>query len=62
MVGYRRWEVWGHGLTRFKAGWWWSMTVQKDFDPAEFSKTYRDFWHTPGTVYMEVIATESDHR
>ncbi len=55
LVGYRRTEVWGHGRTALKPGWWWSITVRTNYPVAKLAKTYRDFWKTPSSVFVEVI-------
>ncbi len=31
VLGYRRAEVWGHGSTILKPGWWWTMTVTTNY-------------------------------
>lgn len=55
LVGYRRTEVWGHGRTALKPGWWWSITVRTNYPVAKLAKTYREFWKTPSSVFVEVI-------
>lgn len=55
VVGYRRTEVWGHGRTALKPGWWWSITVRTNYPVAKLAKTYRDFWQTSSSVFVEVI-------
>jgi hypothetical protein len=55
VVGYRRSEVWGHGRTALKPGWWWSITVRTNYPVAKLAKTYREFWKTPSSVFVEVI-------
>jgi hypothetical protein len=55
VVGYRRTEVWGHGRTGLKPGWWWSITVQTNYPATKLAKVYREFWKTPSSVFVEVI-------
>ena len=55
VVGYRRGEVWGHGRTGLKPGWWWSITVRTNYPVAKLAKSYREFWKTPSSVFVEVI-------
>jgi hypothetical protein len=55
VVGYRRTEVWGHGRTTLKPGWWWSITVRTNYPVAKLARTYREFWKTPSSVFVEVI-------
>ncbi len=55
VVGYRRSEVWGHGRTGLKPGWWWSITVRTNYPVAKLAKSYREFWKTPSSVFVEVI-------
>jgi hypothetical protein len=53
--GYRRAEVWGHGRTVLKPGWWWTMTVTTNYSVEKLVRAYRQFWKTPNTVFVEVI-------
>src|ERR1051326_3431167 len=55
VLGYRRAEVWGHGRTTLKPGWWWSMTVKTNYSVAKLVRTYRDFWKSPSGIFVEVI-------
>jgi hypothetical protein len=55
VLGYRRAEVWGHGRTTLKPGWWWSMTVKTNYSVGKLVRTYRDFWKSPSGVFVEVI-------
>lgn len=55
VVGYRRTEVWGHGRTALKPGWWWSITVRTNYPVSKLAKSYREFWKTPSSVFVEVI-------
>lgn len=56
--GYRRLRVFGHGRHRFKAGWWWVMTVYPDFKTDDFIKEYATYWNTSKTIYVEEINNE----
>ena len=53
--GYRRTEVWGHGRTIMKPGWWWTMTVATNYTVDKLVGAYRGFWKSPNTVFVEVI-------
>ena len=55
VLGFRRTEVWGHGRTGLKPGWWWSITVRTNYPPTKLAKTYREFWKTSNSVFVEVI-------
>jgi hypothetical protein len=55
VVAYRRAEVWGHGRTSLKPGWWWSVTVRTNYSVAKLARTYRGYWKLPGSVFVEVI-------
>ena len=55
VIGYRRTEVWGHGRTGLKPGWWWSITVRTNYPAAKLAKSYREFWKTSSSVFVEVI-------
>lgn len=60
--GYRREEVWGQGKGAFKAGWWWTITVGKDFSVDQFVENYRTFWHAPVSVRVEVISNDAGYK
>lgn len=55
VLGYRRYEVWGHGRTVPKPGWWWTMTVSTNYSVEKLVRAYRDFWKSPNAVFVEVI-------
>jgi len=55
VIGYRRTEIWGHGRTALKPGWWWSITVRTNYPVTRLAKTYREFWKTQSSVFVEVI-------
>lgn len=59
--GYRRYRVMGHGRTKFKAGWWWIMTVRNDFKTEDFVKDYSQFWKNPNTVYIEELVSDPQY-
>jgi hypothetical protein len=61
VVGYRRTEVWGHGRTALKPGWWWSITVRTNYPVSKLAKSYREFWKTPSSVFVEVIDNRGHH-
>ena len=55
VLGYRRAEVWGHGSTVLKPGWWWTMTVTTNYSVQTLMQAYRDFWKSSNAVYVERI-------
>jgi hypothetical protein len=55
VLGYRRAEVWGHGRTTLKPGWWWTMTVMTNYSVQTFIQAYRNFWKSSNAVFVEVI-------
>ena len=55
VTGYRRAEVWGHGRTSLKPGWWWSVTVRTNYTVGKLSRAYRGFWKVPSSIFVEVI-------
>jgi len=55
VLGYRRAEVWGHGKTQLKPGWWWTMTVTTNYSVQNLMHAYRDFWKSSNAVFVEVI-------
>jgi len=55
VLGYRRVEVWGHGRTGFKPGWWWTMNVHTNYSAADLAESYRNFWKAPQPLFVEVI-------
>jgi hypothetical protein len=55
VLGYRRTEVWGHGRTVLKPGWWWTMTVSTNYPLEKFVLTYRNFWQSSNAVFVEVF-------
>jgi hypothetical protein len=52
--GYRRHEVYGKGRSDAKSGYWWVLTVNKDYDVSEFVTEYQKYWKTKDAVYVEV--------
>jgi hypothetical protein len=55
VLGYRRVEVWGHGLTTFKPGWWWSLNVTTNYQVGQLAQAYHDYWNSRAPVFIEVI-------
>lgn len=55
VLGYRRVEVWGHGRTGFKPGWWWTMNVFTNYSADDLAEAYRKFWKAPQPLFVEVI-------
>lgn len=55
VLGYRRVEVWGHGTSEFKPGWWWSVNVTTNYTAGDLVRAYRNFWNPPSPVLVEVI-------
>jgi len=53
--GYRRYEVWGHGRTVPKPGWWWAATVSTNYSVTDLVRAYRDFWKSSNSVFVEII-------
>jgi hypothetical protein len=53
--GYRRVEAWGHGRSRFKPGWWWTMRVNRGYSVEKLAKEYREFWGTTEPMFIEVF-------
>jgi len=60
VLGYRRAEVWGHGSTVLKPGWWWTMTVTTNYSVQNLLGTYRDFWKSSKAVFVERIENPSE--
>jgi hypothetical protein len=54
VLGYRRVEVWGHGRTVLKPGWWWTMAVSTNYSVDKLNRAYRDFWKSSNSVFVEV--------
>ena len=55
VLGYRRAEVWGHGRTVLKPGWWWTMTVTTNYSVQTLLQSYRGFWKSTNAVFVEQI-------
>ena len=62
VTGYRRYEVTGKGRGVVKQGWWWVLTVDKDYTVEEFVATYRDFWGAKDIIYVELTGDEGTYR
>jgi len=55
--GWRRYPVVGRGRVAKKDGWWWTTTVDSDFNTAELAKMYAGFWNTGDErIYVEEIS------
>ena len=55
VLGYRRVETWGHGQTKFKSGWWWTVNALTNYSVGDLAHTYRDYWKSPRPVLIEVV-------
>jgi hypothetical protein len=55
VLGYRRTEVWGHGRSMFKPGWWWTVNVHTNFTVTDMAQAYHSFWKGSGPVFIEVV-------
>jgi hypothetical protein len=55
VLGYRRAEVWGHGRTTLKPGWWWTMTVTTNYSVQNLLHAYRGFWKSTNAMFVERI-------
>jgi hypothetical protein len=55
VTGFRRYEVYGHGRTRYKTGWWWVLNVSKAFDTKSLVVEYSTFWKSKQDVYVEEL-------
>jgi len=53
--GFRRYEVYGAGRAQPKYGYWWVLTVSRDYTLPEFVGTYRSFWGSTKPIYVEVL-------
>jgi hypothetical protein len=55
VLGYRRAEVWGHGRTTLKPGWWWVTTVTTNYSAEKLVGVYRNFWKSSNAVFVEIF-------
>jgi hypothetical protein len=60
--GYRRYEVWGHGVSEYKPGWWWVIRVREPFTAERLISEYRAFWKTPWPMFVEVLENKASYR
>lgn len=60
VLGYRRAEVWGHGRTSLKPGWWWTLTVTPAYNVQSLHHAYRGFWKSTNAVYVEITENPSE--
>jgi len=63
VVGYRRWEVFGHGTSTPKHGYWWVLTVREEFTIPDLEKAYREHWGMPEEkqLYIETVRREAKY-
>lgn len=60
--GYRRYEVFGHGKSNKKWGWWWVVNVNNSFKPEQLSSVYREFWNNSDqNIYVEILNSSSSY-
>lgn len=59
--GYRRYEVWGHGVSEFKPGWWWVIRVRDPFTVERLISEYRTYWKTPWPMFVEVLENKASY-
>jgi len=55
VLGYRRVEVWGQGRTKFKPGWWWTITALTNYSAGDLADSYRKYWKLSQGVFIEVV-------
>jgi hypothetical protein len=55
VLGYRRVEIWGQGRSKFKPGWWWTLSVLTNFSLGDLTKAYHEHWKSQQSLYVEVI-------
>jgi len=55
VLGYRRAEVCARDSTDPKPGWWWTMIVTTNYSVQTLLGTYRDFWKSSNSVFVERI-------
>src|SRR4029077_2102474 len=61
LYGLRRYQTAGRGRTLHKRGWWWILTVKRDFDSKELAKFYFAFWNNSKQMYVEEINGKSSY-
>ena len=64
--GYHRFEVRGMGKNTLKSGWWWTMTVDKDFDTERLARFYFEQFQkrtneTPENVFIQELGTAGNY-
>ena len=62
VLGFRRQEVFGHGRTKSKWGWWWSVTVAHDYQPDDLLKVYSEYWKIRESIYVEITSNDAEYR
>ena len=64
-IGYRRYEVFGHGSSHDKTGWWWVVRFDTTFDENVLMREYVRYWYkvtTRHTIYLEVLDSGGGYR
>jgi hypothetical protein len=59
--GLRRYQETGRGRTHHKRGWWWTLTMDQNFDTRELAKLYFSFWKNSNDVYVEELNSTSKY-
>jgi len=62
IIGYRRTEVWGHGRSGFKPGWWWTVNALTNYSAVEMGHTYQSFWKCSSPVFIEVVESRGSEQ
>jgi hypothetical protein len=55
VFGYRRVEIWGHGRSTFKPGWWWTVNVGTNFSALDMGHAYQKFWKCRTPIFIELV-------
>ena len=62
VFGYRRYEIFGRGRTTKKWGYWWIVTVDKDYKISELMETYKEHFHNTKSIYIEVLGNSGTYQ